>query len=416
MQNTFHIHLIFIICITTHLIPTVSPLHLNNSTNISTSENNLPLVINSLFTEHTSSPEHCLFLLNDKLKLIDLHDIKVGYTEGDNNKFIYICQNNKLNIAIGDQSQIIPAEIEYKNDEFVLSYNDSSTTKTYKIICGNSRYVEDNNVIKNTQACGFSFHIREFFYENNVIAGALVLIVVLIIFYGFDYQKVSISVSLGYIIFVLLEMIFGYLGKNPLKDKISFYFIGLVVIIIVLSPFIGFLINMSPKATKIYFGTYCGFIIMKYFIMNLIILRFNNFIANSKLIIVICYAIIAAICGIAVCINNKHDTLIIIITCSFVGAFLFIECLDHFVGGMPKEFYMINLAKYGDYNTIRAYLNSGMLYIYLGIYIIVFALGIAHQKWKQIQYIQIKKESQKKPERDVSVQHRSYQLMNRSQD
>jgi hypothetical protein len=77
---------------------------------------------------------------------------------------------------------------------------------------------------------------------------------------------------------------------------------------------------------------------------------------------------------------------------------------------------MINLAKYGDYNTIRAYLNSGMLYIYLGIYIIVFALGIAHQKWKQIQYIQIQKESQKKPERDVSVQHRSYQLMNRSQD
>jgi hypothetical protein len=227
---------------------------------------------------------------------------------------------------------------------------------------------------------------------------------------------VSISVSLGYIIFVLLEMIFGYIGKNPLKDKISFYFIGLVVIIIVLSPFIGFLINMSPKVTKIYFGTYCGFIIMKYFIMNLIILRFNNFIANSKITIVICYTIIAAIGGIAVCINNKHDTLIIIITCSLVGAFLFIECLDHFVGGMPKEFYMINLAKYGDYNTIRDYLNSGMLYIYLGIYIIVFALGIAHQKWKQIQYIQIQKESQKKPERDVSVQHRSYQLMNRSQD
>lgn len=416
MQNTFHIHLIFIICITTHLIPTVSPLHSNINTNTSSSENNLPLVINSLFTDHTSSPEHCLFLLNDKLKVIDLHDMKVGYIEGDKNKFIYICQNNKPNIAIGDQSQIIPAEIEYKNDEFILNYNDSSTIKTYKIICGSSRYIEDNNIIKNIQACGFSFHIREFFYKNNVIAGALVLIVVLIIFYGFDYQKVSISVSLGYIIFVLLEMIFGYIGKNPLKDKISFYFIGLVVIIIVLSPFIGFLINMSPKVTKIYFGTYCGFIIMKYFIMNLIILRFNNFIANSKLIIVICYAIIATIGGIIVCINNKHDTLIIIITCSLVGAFLFIECLDHFVGGMPKEFYMINLAKYGDYNTIRDYLNSGMLYIYLGIYIIVFALGIAHQKWKQIQYIQIKKESQKKPERDVSVQHRSYQLMNRSQD
>ena len=226
----------------------------------------------------------------------------------------------------------------------------------------------------------------------------------------------SISASLGYMVFVLLEMIFGYIGSNPLKDKISLYFIGLVVIIIVLSPFIGFLINMSAKATKIYFGIYSGFIVMKYFIMNLVVLRFNNFIANNKLAIVICHAIIAAIGGILVCINNKHDTLIIIITSSFIGAFLLVECLDHFVGGMPKEFYMISLAKYGDYDTISAYLNNGMIYVYLGIYIIVFAMGIAHQKWKQTQYIQIKKESQKKPERDVSVQHRSYQLMNRSQD
>ena len=408
MQKAFHIHLILITCIITLLVPSASLANIAQ-TDI------LPAVFNSLFFSSTSSPEHCLFLLNDNLTLIDLHDTEVILTEGDKQTKIYICQDNACNIAIGDKSRKIPATLEYKDNVFELHYTESSSLETYKIMCGISNFAE-NDIIKHEHACGFSFHIRSFFYTYNEIASTLVLVVILIIFYGFDYQKVSISVSLGYIIFVLLEMIFGYIGRNPLKDKIPFYFIGLVVIIIVLSPFIGFLINMSARATKIYFGVCCGFIVMKYFILNLIILRFDNFIARNKLAIVVCYAILAAVGGILVCINNKHDTLIIIITSSFVGGFLFIECLDHFVGGMPKEFYMISLAKYGDYDTICAYLNRGMLYIYLGIYIVVFALGIAHQKWKQIQYMQIKKESQKKPERDVSVQHRSYQLMNRSQD
>ena len=87
-------------------------------------------------------------------------------------------------------------------------------------------------------------------------------------------------------------------------------------------------------------------------------------------------------------------------------------------GGMPIEAYPVALVRYDDYVAARKYLNRGINIFYILFFTLLSIGGFFFQMWKrnQISMIEKKENGKNNTKLGVSIDQKSYQLMERSMD
>ena len=80
---------------------------------------------------------------------------------------------------------------------------------------------------------------------------------------------------------------------------------------------------------------------------------------------------------------------------------------------MPIEMYIALLSRYKDFDKANEYLNRGIVIFYIVLFVVLGLLGALFQVWKTKQIIIIEK-PKKKEDKTLSIEQKSYQLLDSS--
>ena len=369
-----------------------------------------PLQLGKLYETNNTSTKACLFLFFDDLKLIDLHNIKVPYL------------GRNLSICPGEESALYLDTIKIdqftfkvsENETISLHYNSEGQEQILDFECSQEEIIEDRK-IKTEKACGYQHKIKIFLFKYNyVIGNMLFLSGIIILFYGSIYQRGTVIFSCIFLIFYLVELIFDLLRNNVLgvNRNTDIFYWGLLIIAVIIGPFIGIALTLNATLAKCFNGIFSGYLAFKMLIYYLICLRFSNPIGMTILGGFACHIVIAIVGGV-VFYSCKHFKYILIISASVIGSYFIIEAFGLFIGGMPIEMYIALLSRYKDFDKANEYLNRGIVIFYIVLFVVLGLLGALFQVWKTKQIIIIEK-PKKKEDKTLSIEQKSYQLLDSS--
>ena len=126
----------------------------------------------------------------------------------------------------------------------------------------------------------------------------------------------------------------------------------------------------------------------------------------------VCHIIFAIIGGI-VYYFVRNQKILLTISTSTIGSYFIISSCAILIGGMPIEIYAGLLAEYGDFEEANSYLNRSITIFYIILFIILGIIGGFFQTWKMKQ-IKIVEKPMKKTDKTLSIEQKSYQLMNQT--
>lgn len=371
-----------------------------------------PILMGKIYDNNTFSQKACLFFIYDNLELIDLHGISISY-RGTN---LVICPNSESGIKIGD-NLISNSTFSFQNNIIKLSFSlQDEPLREYKIICGKENKIDDvGQQISATKACGYRLKLRYFLFKYNYIfANFLFLSGVILFLFGSIYPRGSLIVSTTYLIFYIILSFFELIRINVFSrtSNADGYYWGLVVLVVIIGPLLGFFLSKNTTIIKILNGALTGFLVYKYIFYYLIFLKFKNFLVINLYAGFACHIFFAIIGGI-VYYFVKNNTILLTISTSTIGSYFIISSYAISVGGMPIEIYAGLLAQYGDFSEARKYLNRAITIFFIVLFIIQCIIGGVFQIWKRKQ-IKIAKKPMKKNDKTLSIEQKSYQLMNQT--
>lgn len=378
-----------------------------------------PIQLGYIYETEDYSKQSCLFLLYKNLRMVNLIDT-VLTDENDNSTFTFK-KPPKGNCTININGGVLPQEdfnfSVIDNDIIQMAIKRVNTLTIYIFECGTDNIITKDNVIKTEKACGFEFKIRYWLYKNSSIIGNLLLFVgVFILFFGSIYPRLSIVITIIFFLFYFIELFFNLIQSNLFKGNADIYYWGLLIIIIILGPFIGIAITLSPNTLNYINGFFCGFLLFKMVLYYLILLKFPNPIIINQYTGFV-FHIIAGCCVGGVYIYLKNNIKPFIISTCVIGSFMIIEFFGITTGGMPIESYPIALVRLDDYAAARKYLNRGITIFYIIIFVLLSIGGFFFQTWKRNQISIIEKKDKKKDVKiSVSIEQKSYLLMEKSMD
>ena len=385
-----------------------------------TSENEFPIQLGYLYETEDYSQQSCIFLLYKNLRMVNLIDTTL-INEVDNSTVI-IKKPPKQNCTININGRDIPQEdfnfSLIDNDIIQLRINKESIVTTYTFECGDENVITKDNVIKADKACGFSLKIRFWLYKNSSIIGNLILFAgIIILFLGSIYPRLSIILTIIFFLFYFIELFINLIQTNLFKGDADIYYWGLLIIIIIIGFFLGIAITLSPNTLNYINGFFCGFLVFKMLLYYLILLKFTNPIVINQYTGFV-FHIIAGCCIGGVYIYLKNNIKPFVISTCVIGSYMIIEFCGMTTGGMPIEAYPVALVRYDDYVAARKYLNRGITIFYILFFTLLSIGGFFFQMWKrnQISMIEKKENGKNNTKLGVSIDQKSYQLMERSMD
>ena len=385
-----------------------------------TSENEFPIQLGYLYETEDYSQQSCQFLLYKNLRMVNLIDTTLR-NEVDNSTVV-IKKPPKGNCTININGRNIPQEdfnfSLIDNDIIQLKINKESIVTTYIFECGDENVITKDNIIKTDKACGFSFKIRLWLSKNSSIIGNLILFTgIIILFLGSIYPRLSMILTTIFFLFYFVEHFFNLIQVNLFKGDADVYYWGLLIIIIIIGFFLGIAITLSANALNYINGFFCGYLVFKMLLYYLILLKFTNPIVINQYTGFV-FHIIAGCCTGGVYIYLKNNIKPFVISTCVIGAYMIIEFCGITTGGMPIESYPVALVRFDDYVAARKYLNRGITIFYIILFALLSIGGFFFQIWKrnQISIIEKKEKGKNSTKLGVSIDQKSYQLMEKSMD
>ena len=371
-----------------------------------------PILMGKIYENKNFSHKACLFFIYDNLEVVDLHDISIPY-RGTN---LLICPNSESGIKIGDNS-ISNYKFSFQNNIITLAFTlQGESLQKYEIVCGEENKIDDvNKKIIATKACGYRLKLRYFLFKYNYVIGNFLFFTgIILLLFGSIYQKGSLMLSITYLFFYIILSFFELIRVNVFSrtSNADGYYWGFLIIVMILGPVLGFFLSKNNNILKILNGIVTGFIVFKYIIYYLILLKFKNFLVINVYVGFVCHIIFAIIGGI-VYYFVKNQKILLTISTSTIGSYFIISSCAILIGGMPIEIYAGLLAEYGDFEEANSYLNRSITIFYIILFIILGIIGGFFQTWKMKQ-IKIVEKPMKKTDKTLSIEQKSYQLMNQT--